>query len=189
MSMSDGAPDAGGIDGPTDVDAAAEWARNTPEPDMAEVLPWMAGDTTAGALGGPSAEGRRGDSADGWVMIASARSQLEAQMIVATLRDVEIDALCDEPMLLPLDDALRQRRMRVQVRVPARQERAAQTALRRHVEQARGIDWDSVDVGQRVDSIVGRTPGGVPVLAMAVAVLALIGLATMAVMAVVGLAR
>lgn len=182
-----------GASGPPSV----AWARDTPEPDLATVLPWMfvghAVANTIGAggsrTGAPASASPNVDPAQGWAVIASARSQLEAQMIVAALRDAGIESLCDEPMLMPLDDALRQRRMRVQVRVPARQEHAAQAALRRHVEQARAIDWDTVDVGERTDSIVGRRPGSVPILALVVAVVALVALVVMVVTAVMILAR
>jgi hypothetical protein len=108
----------------------------------------------------------------GWAIIAYGRSQLEAQMILAALRDAGIEALCDEPMLVPLGDALRLRHMRVPVRVRANAKRRAEAALRRHIEESRRIDWDAVDVGQRTDSLVGRAPGRLPALAIVGAVVA-----------------
>lgn len=164
---------------------ARGWGRDSASLDLADVLPWMF------PVGGGEARpvGHQPPPDDGWTVIAWARSPLEAEMIVATLRDADVEALADEPMLLPLDDALRQRRLRVHVRVRQRDRRAAEDALRRHVEASRDLDWDSVDVGERTDSIVGGRPRGAAILAIAIASVALAVLGATLLMMVVALLR
>ncbi len=96
------------------------------------------------------------------VTLLEAANEFEAQTIISVLRDAEIPAVLARPIVPPLGAALRGKASTMPVRVLAGDLERARTALEARRQHADSIDWDEVDVGERVDTLPLTTARGVP---------------------------
>ncbi|TVQ54993.1 MAG: hypothetical protein EA377_04405 [Phycisphaerales bacterium] len=106
--------------------------------------------------------------ADRLVTIATAASEIEANLLVTQLTEGGFEAVCFSGghAALPLGA----RRFRIPVQVRAREEESARAYLKEMAVD--DIDWDSVDVGEREDDLPLNEPARMPVLAIIAAVVA-----------------
>ncbi len=106
--------------------------------------------------------------ADRLVTIASAASEVEANLLVTQLTEGGFEAVCfpGGHAALPLGA----RRFRIPVQVRARDEEGARIYLKEMAVD--DIDWDSVDVGEREDDLPLGEPGRMPVPAIIAATVA-----------------
>ena len=132
------------------------------------------------------------DAADGadWTTLTTTPSQFEAEVVVAVLLDAGIEAFVISEGNRAWDLSVGVEPQRVVIQVGARDLEHACEVIREHLSESVDLDWDQVDVGERVDDLPLRTPGRMPWIARvayAVAiVIALISIVGMAVMLTIG---
>jgi hypothetical protein len=130
----------------------------------------------------PSTDADAASAGDDLVTVVSCMTEFEAASKVAVLEDAGIEAWTfgAHHSALPLS----QRFLGVPVQVRAADLNRARTALDENLTDSPSIDWDSVDIGEREDSLPLNPPGRMPlparigfVLAMIILAITLAGLA------------
>lgn len=99
---------------------------------------------------------------DELVTLTTRPTEFEAHALVAVLEDAGIDAVAFGAMraALPLSERLTS----VPVQVRRRDLERAQEALKQNIEDSVDLDWDEVDVGERVDALPLTTREGMPLI-------------------------
>jgi hypothetical protein len=124
------------------------------------------------------------------VTVLTCGSEFEAATRVAVLNEAGIEAFAfgNAQAALPLNTL---KVLRVPVQVRAADADRARAVLEENAAESSSIDWGSVDVGEREDSLPLRAPGRMPwparigfVLAMIVLITMLLGIALSAVIAI-----
>lgn len=113
------------------------------------------------------------DAAPTGVVIATGRSPLEAEAIAAIVRDAGMAATVVDPSAGGAGMVALTRGARAVVCVAPGDAVAARAALDERRRSAGALEWEDVDVGERVDAVPLRRPGRMPLaarLALAVAI-------------------
>jgi hypothetical protein len=99
---------------------------------------------------------------DALVTVRLARSEFEAGVLAATLREHGIEAFTFGRAhgAIPLGTRL----LSVPVQVRAKDRERAEQALAERAVDAAEVDWDEVDVGEREDRLPLHTPGRMPLV-------------------------
>jgi len=131
-----------------------------------------------------------GATSDELVTVGAVRTELEAQLLVAALADEGIDAVAF-PIgagVLPMAMPARPNANLVPIQVRTRDANRARAivAERRAAaagggaeggatgEDSDGVDWDDIDVGERVDALPLGTPGRTPITIRIIALAAIV---------------
>ena len=114
---------------------------------------------------------------DDLVTLVVKSNEFAAGAVVAVLTEAGIDAIAFPAVnsLLPMNDRL----AGVPVQVRRSDLQRAQRALNQNVADSVDLDWDSVDIGQRLDNVPLSSRKGMPMLArigFGVAVLAVLAM-------------
>lgn len=125
--------------------------------------------------------------AAGLVTVVEASSEFEAQTIVAVLAEAGIEAAVFPLATIPIPDPLRNRPAgRMPVQVAAADLERARAALAEAKDAAEQLDWNEVDVGDpppEVAAVLGRRRGPRRMRFLALVVLAIAVLLSLAVIA------
>lgn len=101
--------------------------------------------------------------------LLSTHSPFEAEVIVAILKDAGIEATAVGARTPPLATGMRAGlwpiKPQVHIEVWETDLEAARRLLAERAAQAAEIDWDTVDIGEREDSLPLRQPGRMPIAA------------------------
>ena len=126
------------------------------------------------------------NASDDLVTLVTARTEFEASTIVALLQDEGIEAFAFGTAQQVFGITLSRGLRGTAVQVREADEARAQEALARRRAEAAEIDWDEVDVGERLDDAPLHEPGSMPtparvglIVTIIVAVVALIGMLVM----------
>jgi hypothetical protein len=117
------------------------------------------------------------EGGDDLVTVLTCASEFEAETKIIVLKEAGIEAFSFGAVHGALPLSLKALQVPVQVRA-GDADRARAVLAENKIESA-GVDWDSVDVGEREDDLPLRKPGRMPLLARIGFVLAMIVLATM----------
>lgn len=101
---------------------------------------------------------------DDLVTLTTRPTEFEAEAVVAVLAEAGIEAVAFGAIrtALPLSDKITP----VPVQVRLRDLEAARAALKQNVADSVDLDWDEVDVGERIDNLPLTAREGLPLLAL-----------------------
>ena len=95
-------------------------------------------------------------------VLITARSSIEAHSIVALLAEAGVEASALDAAHLAAGTPLAEGAHRVPVHVRADELERAREILETNLADSVNIDWETLDVGERGDTLPLRTPGRMP---------------------------
>jgi hypothetical protein len=104
------------------------------------------------------------EDSDDLVTLTTRRTEFEAHTVVAILQDAGIEAFAFGAVqtVLPLTSRL----VAVPIQVRKRDLDRARQAIQQNVADSVDLDWDEVDVGERVDDLPLKDSRDMPIMAM-----------------------